>query len=73
MCNLRGNKYSNEHQMYDTTQWEYWDHCITTDMGKYDLPAFIDYATNYSQVDQLSIIANSMGTHALFYGVATNA
>ena len=44
MGNTRGNKYSNRHQTLDPkTDWAYWDRAITTDMAKYDLPAFIDY------------------------------
>jgi len=72
MCNFRGNKYSNKHKIYDTTQYEYWDHAIVPDMGKYDLPAFIDYIISYSKVDKISILAHSMGSSVVFYGIATN-
>ena len=72
MANMRGNKYSMRHQTLDPNEKEYWDEAYTPGMGKYDIPAFIDYATKYSNVEKITVLAHSFGTSSLFYGIATN-
>jgi len=60
MVNFRGNKYSNRHVSLDSNKdWEYWNHAITTDIGKYDMPAFLDYITEYSKVEKVTTISHS--------------
>ena len=51
MANTRGNKYSYKHTTLDSKKdWEYWDHAISTDIAKYDLPAFMEYVKVNSNV-----------------------
>ena len=60
MGNFRGNKYSNKHTTLDPkNDWDYWKNGITTDLGKYDMPAFLDYVTKYSKVPKVTVIAHS--------------
>ena len=64
LANFRGNKYSNKHTTLDSkNDYEYWDHTVSSDMGKYDMPAFLDYTTNYSNVKKVTTISHSNGTH----------
>ena len=60
MGNFRGNKYSRKHETLDSrTDWSYWDRAITTDLGKYDMPGFLDYITEYSNLDKVTTISHS--------------
>lgn len=72
MCNGRGNKYSLNHTSIDSGRdWNYWDNAITTDIGKYDLPAFMELVIKTSNVKDMSIIAHSQGTQLMFYNLAS--
>ena len=63
MGNFRGNKYSYRHKTLDSkNDWEYWDHGIATDISKYDMPAFLNYVTEYSKVPKVTVMSHSMGT-----------
>lgn len=58
--NTRGNKYSTGHVKLDpSTDWEYWDNAIGFDMGKYDLPAFIEFVKEKSNVDKITYVGHS--------------
>ena len=45
LANTRGNKYSKKHETYNSEiDIEYWDHATALNIGKYDVPAFIEKA-----------------------------
>lgn len=70
--NNRGNKYSLMHRTFDPAyDNEFWDHSFV-EFGKYDVPAFIDYAKNQTGLAKVSVIAHSQGTNTMFYGMASN-
>lgn len=63
MANTRGNKYSTNHTTLDPSKdWEYWDHSLTTDVAKYDMPAFIDHILDKTNVQNMTIIGHSQAT-----------
>ena len=41
-------------------------------MGKYDLPATIDYVIKNTGQKKITYLAHSMGNSAMYYGLATN-
>ena len=60
MSNTRGNKYSNKHVKFDPeNDWEYWENSISTDIAKYDIPAFMKYILKEANVDDITIIGHS--------------
>ena len=80
MGNNRGSKYSNEN-----SRWPNADNPAAADyleqnkgkyntdwfdMGKYDLPAFIDQVLEVSDADKLKYIGYSTGTAELMYGLS---
>jgi len=71
MVNTRGNKYSTNHTKLDpANDWEYWDHASAVEAAKYDLPCFIDYILEKTNLNSLTVLAHSLGTQSLFYGLA---
>ena len=73
MANFRGNKYSQKHVTLDPkTDWSYWDNAIMRDHAIYDMPAFIDYITNYSNVSSVTTISHSLSTTVMFYCIAND-
>lgn len=73
MCNSRGNKYSFNHTSIDSSRdWNYWDNGLITEIGKYDLPAFMEHVIKTSNVKDMTIIAHSQGTQLMFYNLASS-
>lgn len=58
---MRGNTYSRNHTKYSTKHAKFWDYTFH-EMGKYDLPASIDYILEETENDQLHYIGHSQGT-----------
>ncbi|XP_061387765.1 lipase 3 [Musca vetustissima] len=65
MGNARGNRYSKNHTSLNSDYMEFWDFTFH-EMGKYDLPASIDYILAKTGYDQLHYIGHSQGT-AVFW------
>ncbi|XP_023303354.2 lipase 3 [Lucilia cuprina] len=65
MTNVRGNTYSRKHIKYTTKHAAFWDFTFH-EMGKYDLPATIDYVLNTTDHKQLHYIGHSQGTMTFF-------
>lgn len=65
MGNARGNRYSKNHTSLNSDYQEFWDFTFH-EMGKYDLPANIDYILNKTDYEQLHYIGHSQGT-AVFW------
>ncbi|XP_013105672.1 lipase 3 [Stomoxys calcitrans] len=65
MGNARGNRYSKNHTSLNSDYMEFWDFTFH-EMGKYDLPANIDYILSKTGYDQLHYIGHSQGT-AVFW------
>ncbi|XP_058986296.1 lipase 3-like [Musca domestica] len=65
MGNARGNRYSKNHTSLNSDYMEFWDFTFH-EMGKYDLPASIDYILTKTGYDQLHYIGHSQGT-AVFW------
>ncbi|KAL9925373.1 lipase 3-like [Glossina fuscipes] len=65
MGNARGNRYSKNHTSLNSDYVEFWDFTFH-EMGKYDLPANIDYILANTGYDQLHYIGHSQGT-AVFW------
>ncbi|CAL4125307.1 unnamed protein product, partial [Meganyctiphanes norvegica] len=59
--NARGSKYSRNHTYLDPSEREFWQFSWD-EMGKFDIPAVIDYILASTQKEQLSYIGHSMGT-----------
>ena len=60
--NSRGSRYSRFHKYLDPdSDPEYWDFSFY-ELGKYDLPAVIDYITTFTDVPNLTYIGHSQGT-----------
>ena len=58
MCNARGNRYSKNHTSLNSDYMEFWDFTFH-EMGKYDLPANIDYILAKTGYDQLHYVGHS--------------
>ncbi|XP_017487253.1 PREDICTED: lipase 3-like, partial [Rhagoletis zephyria] len=65
MGNARGNRYSKNHTSLNSDYQEFWDFTFH-EMGKYDLPANIDYILSKTGYDQLHYVGHSQGT-AVFW------
>lgn len=65
MGNSRGNRYSKNHTILNSDYQEFWDFTFH-EMGKYDLPANIDYILSKTGYEQLHYIGHSQGT-AIFW------
>ncbi|KAM7353575.1 lipase 3-like isoform 2-T3 [Cochliomyia hominivorax] len=65
MGNSRGNRYSKNHTSLNSDYMEFWDFTFH-EMGKYDLPANIDYILAKTGYDQLHYVGHSQGT-AIFW------
>ncbi|XP_037820554.1 lipase 3 [Lucilia sericata] len=65
MGNSRGNRYSKNHTSLNSDYMEFWDFTFH-EMGKYDLPANIDYILAKTGYDQLHYVGHSQGT-AVFW------
>ncbi|XP_049881145.1 lipase 1-like [Pectinophora gossypiella] len=65
LANARGNKYSKRHVTLSPNQSEFfnfsWD-----EMGRYDLPATIDYILSVTERKKMSYVGHSQGTTAFF-------
>lgn len=69
--NVRGNTYSKKHIRYDTTREEYWDF-TWSEMGKYDIPAMVDFVLSFTNQKQLIYVGHSQGTLVLFSQLSSN-
>jgi len=69
--NARGNSYSKEHVSLSTKDKEFWMFSWN-EMGKYDVPAVIDYALNATGQKDLYWFGHSMGTTMFFTGMSLN-
>lgn len=58
MGNARGNRYSKNHTKLSIDGQDYWDFTFH-EMGKYDLPAVIDFILDKSEYDQLHYVGHS--------------
>jgi len=56
--NNRGTKYSMGHTSLSTDSKEYWEFSYT-ELGKYDMPAMLDYTTKATGVSTVSLMAHS--------------
>nr|XP_036229907.1 lipase 3-like [Bactrocera oleae] len=65
MGNARGNRYSKNHTSLNSDYQEFWDFTFH-EMGKFDLPANIDYILSKTGYEQLHYIGHSQGT-AVFW------
>ena len=60
MGNLRGNSYSRNHTVMSPSQFEFWNFTFD-DMGRYDVPASLNFLTNNTDHDKIIYIGHSMG------------
>jgi len=65
--NFRGSNYSIGHTTLKTADidYTYWDFSMG-EMGKYDLPAMIDYIIESTDYDQIHYVGHSMGTQTFW-------
>ncbi|XP_054265127.1 gastric triacylglycerol lipase-like isoform X1 [Macrosteles quadrilineatus] len=59
--NARGTQFSQKHQRFDTNSAKYWNFSFH-EMGKFDLPAIIQYITHTTGKSKVHYIGHSMGT-----------
>jgi pimeloyl-ACP methyl ester carboxylesterase len=70
--NNRGNKYSRNHVKFNPNKDSaFWNHTFH-EMGKYDLPAMIDYILGKTGRDKISYVAHSQGSAQLFSALTYN-
>ena len=69
--NVRGNKYSSAHVKLDVNSDAFWDFSFN-EMGKYDMPAMLNYALEYTNQSQLVYIGHSQGTMMGFLEFSQN-
>ncbi|VVC24410.1 Partial AB-hydrolase lipase domain,Alpha/Beta hydrolase fold [Cinara cedri] len=65
LANCRGNTYSKNHVSLTVKEKYFWNFSLH-EIGKYDLPAAIDYILSESNTSQLHYIGYSMGTTVFF-------
>ena len=63
--NVRGNIYSTNHIKLSTCSRKFWKFSFD-EIGKYDIPAMVDYVLNQSKHKELFYIGHSQGTTSLF-------
>ncbi|KAG1685156.1 hypothetical protein DVH05_009703 [Phytophthora capsici] len=63
--NNRGNTYSTGHVKYTTEDDAFWDFSWE-DMGRFDLPAMLNYVRNTSNQDTVAFVGHSEGTTQAF-------
>lgn len=68
---VSGNTYGREHIKYKPTDEEFWDFSWD-EMVSFDLPALINYVTNYTKQAQLVYIGHSQGTTMVLSELGTN-
>ena len=62
--NVRGNAYSTDHVRLSPNEREFWKFSFD-EMGKYDIPAMVDYVLNQTKSTKLNYIGHSQGTTTL--------
>jgi len=71
--NSRGSTYSRDHVTYDPDKGKdrdkYWAFSWQ-EMGKYDIPAVLDYVTVQTGIEKHAYIGHSQGTTQMFYAAA---
>ncbi|XP_066141443.1 gastric triacylglycerol lipase-like isoform X1 [Euwallacea fornicatus] len=66
LANMRGNIYSNRHQVFNSEKDpEYWKFSLH-EVALYDLPAMIDYILNITKQHSLYFLGHSVGSTAAF-------
>lgn len=65
MGNARGNKHSRQHVSMSPETEEFWNFSWD-EIGRYDLPAMIDFVLNTTSKEKLAYIGHSQGTTAFF-------
>ncbi|XP_046651809.1 lipase member K-like [Daphnia pulicaria] len=67
--NARGNTYSRKHVYLDPSEEDYWNFSFD-EMGKYDIPAVINYVLAKTGRNTMSYIGHSMGCAMFFIGMS---
>lgn len=70
--NNRGNKYSRNHIDLNPNKDHHFWHFSLHEMGKYDLPAMIDFILKTTQNEKLTYIGHSQGTAQMFAAMTMN-
>ncbi|KAJ8730003.1 hypothetical protein PYW07_017041 [Mythimna separata] len=65
MGNARGNKHSRTHETKDPSTYDFWDFSWD-EIGRYDLPAMIDYVLDTKNHTHLIYVGHSQGSTAFF-------
>lgn len=65
MGNARGNKHSRRHESMEPSSFKFWDFSWD-EIGRYDLPAMIDYVLYTTNQTKLIYVGHSQGTTAFF-------
>ncbi|KAK4007766.1 gastric triacylglycerol lipase [Daphnia magna] len=69
--NARGNAYSKRHVKLDVNEEEFWDFSWD-EIGRYDIPACINYVLRKTGSRKLTYIGHSMGTAVFWVAMITN-
>uniref|UniRef100_T1KPH6 AB hydrolase-1 domain-containing protein n=1 Tax=Tetranychus urticae TaxID=32264 RepID=T1KPH6_TETUR len=70
VANNRGTAYSRNHTRLNPNT-EFWDYSFA-DMGKYDVPAMVNYVIDKTEYDKIVYIGFSRGTEQIFIQLAEN-
>ena len=69
MGNNRGSHYGMQHQTLDPKEKAFWDF-YQEEMGRKDLPAFIDFILQTTGLESISYIGHSQGTTQFMLGAS---
>ena len=69
LSNSRGNKYCKEHEIYDSTSFEFWQYSFN-ELGIYDIPAVINHIKSVNKSkEKIIYFGHSQGTTLMFSGL----
>lgn len=72
--NTRGNSYSKLHETLDSeNDIKYWEQTHAYTSRKYDIPAFIEFAKEKSNVKNVTVVGHSQAAFMMFSNLAQNA
>lgn len=69
--NNRGTQFGRKHISKNEKEKEYWEWSFS-EMGKYDLPAQIEYIIKHTNVETITYVGHSQGTTQAFVGFSIN-
>jgi pimeloyl-ACP methyl ester carboxylesterase len=67
--NARGNKYSSRHLYVNDSTREFWNFSLD-ELGRYDIPANLEFITKTTGVEKVTFIGHSAGSASFFASIS---